>query len=82
MKERLINQSTFTRYKLDQIPDLTYLECIDALQLLNYLFRRAENDETREELNRYIAQINVRVDELKQQPYFSADGEEDAEEKD
>ncbi len=64
MKDKLLNEATITRYKLDQIENLTTEECIDALQLLNYLYRRAETEASRTSLGIYIDQINARVAKL------------------
>lgn len=55
-----MNEATITRYKLDQISDLNREECIEALQLLNYLHRRAD-EAAQKELNSYIDQLNDRV---------------------
>jgi len=60
MKEKLLNEATIIRYKLNQIPMLNKEECIEALQLLNYLFRRADED-SKKELAVYIDLINNRV---------------------
>ena len=64
MKDKLLNEATILRYKLDQIENLSAEECIDALQLLNYLLRRAETDESKSSLNTYINQINQRMSVL------------------
>jgi hypothetical protein len=64
MKDKILNEATIIRYKLNQIPMLNREECIDALQLLNYLYRRAEGDETRKELEVYIDLINRRVEAM------------------
>jgi hypothetical protein len=63
MKDKILNEATIVRYKLNQIPVLNREECIDALQLLNYLFRRAD-DESRKELSVYIDLINKRIQEM------------------
>jgi len=60
MKEKLLNQATIERYKLDQIAELTSEECTDALKLLNYLWRRAD-DKSKKALGVYIDAINKRV---------------------
>ena len=61
MKDKLLNEATITRYKLDQIETLNVEECIDALQLLNYLLRRADTEEAKALLSSYIDNINRRV---------------------
>ena len=61
MKDKLLNEATITRYKLDQIESLTAEECIDALQLLNYLWRRAESEDSKKSLAGYIDRINYRI---------------------
>jgi len=61
MKDKLLNEATISRYKLDQIETLNVEECIDALQLLNYLLRRADTEESRAVLASYIDNINRRV---------------------
>jgi len=61
MKDKLLNEATISRYKLDQIDTLTAEECIDALQLLNYLYRRADSEDSRRTLAVYIDQVNARV---------------------
>ncbi|MBK0402931.1 hypothetical protein I5M27_08025 [Adhaeribacter sp. BT258] len=60
MKEKLLNEATIERYKLNQIPALTHEECVEALQLLNYLWRRAD-EESKKELAVFIDAINLRV---------------------
>jgi len=65
MKEKILNEATIIRYKLNQIPLLSQEECIDALQLLNYLYRRAD-EESRKELSVYIDRINQRVEAMQQ----------------
>ena len=64
MRDKLLNKATISRYKLDQIETLSSEECIDALQLLNYLLRRAETEESKRVLSAYIDQINYRVSTL------------------
>lgn len=64
MKDKLLNKATISRYKLDQIETLNSEECIDALQLLNYLLRRAETEEAKKSLSAYIDQINYRLASL------------------
>ena len=61
MKDKLLNEATISRYKLDQIETLTAEECIDALQLLNYLYRRADTEDSKRTLAVYIDQVNARV---------------------
>ena len=61
MKDKLLNEATISRYKLDQIEALTAEECIDALQLLNYLYRRADTEASKRSLGVYIDQVNARV---------------------
>ena len=61
MKDKLLYEATISRYKLDQIETLNVEECIDALQLLNYLLRRADTEESRAVLASYIDNINRRV---------------------
>lgn len=64
MKDKLLNEATISRYKLDQIDTLNVEECIDALQLLNYLLRRADTEESKTLLSSYIDHINRRVSML------------------
>ena len=64
MADKILNEATITRYKLDKIPQLTYEESIEALQLLNYLWLRADDD-GKKELAGYIDRINRRVEEMK-----------------
>jgi hypothetical protein len=71
MKDKLLNEATILRYKLDQIETLNSEECIDALQLLNYLLRRAETYESRNAMNTYIQEINKRM--AGGEPGFSAE---------
>lgn len=63
MKDKILNEATIARYKLNQIPVLNREECIDALQLLNYLYRRAD-DEAKKDLSIYIDLINKRVEAM------------------
>ena len=63
MKEKILNEATIIRYKLNQIPVLNREECIDALQLLNYLYRRAD-EESRKDLTVYIDLINKRIEDM------------------
>jgi hypothetical protein len=71
MAEKILNEATIARYKLDKIPQLTYEESIEALQLLNYLWLRSDDD-TKKELAVYIDEINKQVGSMKQ------DGQETA----
>ena len=64
MKDKLLNEATISRYKLDQVENLNSEECIDALQLLNYLFRRAETEDSKKVLAVYIDHVNARVTAL------------------
>jgi hypothetical protein len=63
MKDKILNEATIVRYKLNQVPILNREECIDALQLLNYLYRRAD-EESRKELAVYIDLINKRMENI------------------
>ncbi|KAA9325193.1 hypothetical protein [Adhaeribacter soli] len=63
MKEKILNEATISRYKLNQISLLSQEECIDALQLLNYLYRRAD-EEAKKDLSVYIDRINQRVETM------------------
>ena len=63
MKEKILNKATIIRYKLNQISLLNEEECIDALQLLNYLYRRAD-EEAKKDLSVYIDRINQRVEAM------------------
>ena len=71
MKDKLLNEATISRYKLDQIDTLNGEECIDALQLLNYLYRRAETEDSKRTLAVYIDKVNARVGNMpKSSPEF------------
>ena len=71
MAEKILNEATIARYKLDKVPQLDYEESIEALQLLNYLWLRADDD-SKKELAVYIDQINQRVEEMKHDSQESA----------